>query len=49
MENVELPFSIYFDLETTCEKKIYESQEAANMYSIFYAFVVAFNPCLNLN
>lgn len=45
----DLPFSIYFDLETTCEKKIYEFEEAAKMYSISYAFFVAFNPCLNLN
>ena len=45
----DLPFSIYFDLETTFEKKIYELEEAAKMYPISYAFFVAFNPCLNLN
>ena len=44
----DLPVSIYFDLETTCGKKIYEFEEVAEMYPISYAFVVAFNPCLNL-
>ena len=45
----DLPFSINFDLETTCGKKIYEFQEAAEMFPISYAFIVEFNLCLNLD
>ena len=40
---------MYFNLETTCGKKIYEFLEEADMYPVSYAFVIVFNPSLNLD
>ena len=42
----ELPFAVYFDLETTSGKKIYEFHQEVKMYPVSYAFVIAFNPYL---
>ena len=44
----DLPFSIYFDLETTTGKKVYNFDEDATKYPGSYAFVVVFNPSLNI-
>ena len=44
----DLPFSSYFDLETTPDKKVYNFHEDASFYPISYAFVVAFHPLLNI-
>ena len=44
----DIPFSIYFDLETTTGKKIYNFDEDATLYSVSYAFVVAFHPSLKI-
>ena len=44
----ELLLSIYFDVEITCGKKVYDSAEVAEMYPISYSFIVAFNLGLNL-
>ena len=43
----DVPFSIYFDLETTTGKKVYNFDEDATLYPVSYAFVVAFHPSLN--
>ena len=47
----DLSFCIYFDLEATCGRKVYEdaTDSAKNMYPVSYCFIVAFNPffCLN--
>ena len=47
----DLPFTVYFDLETTCGKKLYEdfSNPTKNMCPVSYCFVIAFNPSLYLN
>ena len=44
----DLPFAIYFDLETTCGKKEFYNIEKSNnkMYPVSYCFVVAFHPSL---
>ena len=39
----ELPFAIYFDLESTCGKKVYKFDGIAKMYPVSYAFVMAFH------
>ena len=44
----DLPFSIYFDVETTSGKKIYNFDEGSCLYPVSYFFVVAFHPKLNL-
>ena len=44
----DLPFSIYFDLETTTGKKVYNFDEDATLYPVSYAFVVVFYPSLNI-
>ena len=44
----DIPFSIYFDLETTTGKKIYNFDEDATLYPASYAFLVAFHPSLNI-
>ena len=44
----DLPFSIYFDLETTTDKKVYNFDEGATLYPVPYAFVIAFHPSLNI-
>ena len=47
----DLPFTIYFDLETTCGKNLYEDpiNPSKNMYPVSYCFIIAFNPSLFLN
>ena len=45
----ELPFAIYFDVETTSGKKVYEFDDIAEMYTVSYAFLVVFHPKLNLD
>ena len=44
----DLPFSIYFDFETTSEKKIYNFDKDSTLYPVSYAFVVPFHPNLNI-
>ena len=44
----ELPFSIYFDFETTSCKKIYNNDEDSTLYPVPYVFVVAFHPGLDI-
>ena len=44
----DIPFSIYFDLEVTTGKKIYNLDEDATLYPVSYAFVVTFHPFLNI-
>ena len=44
----DLPFSIYFDFETTSGKKIYNFDEDSSLYPVSYAFAVAFHPDLNI-
>ena len=44
----DLPLSIYFDLETTTGKKVYNFDEDATLYPVFYTFVMAFHPSLNI-
>ena len=44
----DLPFSIYFDLETTTGKKVYNFDEDATLYPVSYAFVITFHPSLNI-
>ena len=36
----DLPFFIYFDLETTTGKKVYDFDEDATLYPVSYAFVL---------
>ena len=43
----DLPFFIYFDLETTTGKKVYDFDEDATLYPVSYAFVLSFHPLLN--
>ena len=43
----DLPFSIYFDSETNSGKKIYNFDEDSTLYSVSYAFVVAFHSDVN--
>ena len=45
----EPPFAVYFDLETTSGKKIYEFHQEVEMYPVSYAFVIVFNPYLKLD
>ena len=42
----DLPFTIYFDLEATTGKKVYNFDEDATLYPVSYAFVIAFHPSL---
>ena len=44
----DLPFSIYFDLETTTGKKVCNFDEDATLYPVSYAFVITFHPSLNI-
>ena len=44
----DFPFSIYFDLGTTTGKKVYNFDEDATLYPVFYAFLIAFHPLLNI-
>ena len=44
----DLPFSIYFDFQTTLGKKIYNFDEESTFYLVSYPFVVAFHPPLNI-
>ena len=44
----DLPFSMHLDLETTTGKKVYNFDEDATLYPIYYAFVVGFHPLLNI-
>ena len=44
----DLPFTIYFDLEATTGKKVYNFDEDATWYPVSYAFVIAFHPSLNI-
>ena len=45
----ELPFTVYFNLETTCGHKEYQHVEISskNMYPVSYCFIVTFHPSLN--
>ena len=43
----DLPLSIYFDLETTTGKKVYNFGKDATLYPVSYTFVMAFHPSLN--
>ena len=43
-----LPFSIYFDLETTAGKKVCNFDEDATLHPVSYAVVIAFHPSLNI-
>ena len=45
------PFSIYFDLETTCGKKnvVSVEDENADMYVVSYCFIIAFHKSYFLN
>ena len=45
----DVPFSIYFDFENTCGKKVYNFDKDVTLYPVSYAFVVAFHPSLNLD
>ena len=47
----DLPFMMYFDLETTCGRKLFEHalDPVRTMYPVSYCFIVAFNPSLHLN
>ena len=45
----DVPFSIYFDFETTCSKKFCNFDEDATLYPVSYEFVAAFNLSLNLD
>ena len=45
----ELPLAIYFDLETTSGKKVYEFDVIPEMYPVSFAFVVVFHLKLNLD
>ena len=44
----DIPFSTYFDLETTTGEKVYNFDKDATLYPVSYAFVVAFHPSLNI-
>lgn len=45
----DIPFSIYFNFETTSGKKVYHLDEDATLYLVFYAFAVAFHPSLYID
>ena len=47
----ELPFAVYFNLETTCGKKEFYNVEKSgkDMYPVSYCFVVAFQQSLGLD
>ena len=47
----DLPFTVYFDLVTTCGKSWYEDfiNPTKDMYPVLYCFVISFNPSLHLN
>ena len=45
----EVPFSIYFDFETTCGKKSFEFDNESELWLVCYAFAVAFNTMLKLD
>ena len=47
----DLSFTVYFDLETTCGKKLYEdfTDPIKNMYTISYCLIIAFNPSFHLS
>ena len=40
----DLPFSIYFDLETTRGKKVYNFDEDATLYPVSYTFCDSISP-----
>ena len=42
------PFSTYFHFETTSGKKIYNFNEGSTHCLVWYAFVVAFHPDMNI-
>ena len=44
----DLSFAIYFDLETTSGKKIYNFDEDCTLYAVYYALVVAFHLGLEI-
>ena len=44
----DLPFSIYFDFETTSGKKIYNFDKDSTLNPVSHACVVAFHPNLNI-
>lgn len=44
----DLPFSTYFHFETTSGKKIYNFNEGSTHCLVWYAFVVAFHPDMNI-
>lgn len=44
----DLPCSIYFDLETTTGKNVYNFDEDATLYPVSYAFVVVSHPSLKI-
>ena len=44
----DIPFSIYFDLETTTGRKVHNIDKDATFYLVSYAFVVAFYLSLNI-
>ena len=43
-----LPCCIYFDLETTARKRVYNFDEDATLYPVSYDFVIAFHSSLNI-
>ena len=47
----DLPFTVYFDLETTCGKKLCQdfTDPLKYMYPVSYCFIIAFNPAFYLN
>ena len=45
----DLLFVIYFDFETTCDKKTYNFDNDASMCHVSYAIMVAIQPNLNLD
>lgn len=45
----DLSFAIYFDSETTCDKKTYNFDHDASIYPVSYALVVSFHTSLNLD
>ena len=46
---VEAPFSVYLDFDTICGKISFEFVEEIGLYSVSFAFVVAFNLALKID
>lgn len=44
----DVPFSIYFDFETTAGKRVYNFEEDASLYPVASVFAVAFHASLNI-